>query len=139
MPGVSLAGDCIDVTHSRELHGGGAACDCLRGLPAVFSVSRLLSEKLAIELIPRGRTPWSQAPCQREASLWTPSIPGSVTGSVQYGQRYHHLLYCADVDEAAARIDELGGRTIQVVEEYRTRTIIAADTEGNEFCLVEHV
>ena len=53
--------------------------------------------------------------------------------------RAHFEIKVADVNEAAARIEELGGRKVRVVEEYRMRTIVAADTEGNEFCLVEHI
>lgn len=52
--------------------------------------------------------------------------------------RVHLDIQVADLDEACARAEALGGRRIsaQVFEEFGYRWIVMADPEGNEFCLV---
>lgn len=52
--------------------------------------------------------------------------------------RVHLDIQVADLDEACARVEALGGRRIsaQVFEEFGYRWIVMADPEGNEFCLV---
>lgn len=52
--------------------------------------------------------------------------------------RVHLDIQVADLDEARARVEALGGRRIsaQVFEEFGYRWVVMADPEGNEFCLV---
>ncbi len=50
--------------------------------------------------------------------------------------RVHLDIRVKDVDIALARVEALGGRKLQAVEEEGSRWIVVADPDGNEFCLV---
>lgn len=49
--------------------------------------------------------------------------------------RMHIDISVEDVDAASAQVEALGGRKLQVVEEFGIRWIVMADPDGNEFCL----
>jgi len=54
--------------------------------------------------------------------------------------RLHLDIEVADVDAAAARVEALGGSIVRRPEpEYGYRFVIAADPEGNEFCLIRPI
>lgn len=52
--------------------------------------------------------------------------------------RLHLDVAVADLEEARARVEALGGRRVSpdLFEEFGYRWIVMADPEGNEFCLV---
>ena len=50
--------------------------------------------------------------------------------------RVHLDFDCDDLDVAMGRVEELGGRKVRLLKEDGWSMIVAADTEGNEFCLV---
>lgn len=52
--------------------------------------------------------------------------------------RMHIDIAVEDADAASARVEGLGGKRLQVVEESGTRWIVMADPDGNEFCLEAH-
>jgi predicted enzyme related to lactoylglutathione lyase len=51
--------------------------------------------------------------------------------------RLHIDLYVADQAAALARVEELGGRLVATHGRDGITWTVAADPEGNEFCLVE--
>jgi predicted enzyme related to lactoylglutathione lyase len=55
--------------------------------------------------------------------------------------RLHFDVRVADVDEASARIEAIGGRRLQPddVHEYGYSWRVMADPEGNEFCLIYEI
>jgi predicted enzyme related to lactoylglutathione lyase len=50
--------------------------------------------------------------------------------------RMHMDLAVKDVDTASARVEALGGKKLQEIEESGIRWIVMADPDGNEFCLI---
>ena len=50
--------------------------------------------------------------------------------------RVHLDIEVADPDTAIERVEALGGSKLRLVEEPGIRFIVAADPDGNEFCLV---
>ena len=50
--------------------------------------------------------------------------------------RVHLDVAVEDVDAASARVEALGGRKLQEIEESGIRWIVMADPDGNEFCLI---
>ena len=50
--------------------------------------------------------------------------------------RMHLDVAVEDVDTASARVEALGGRKLQKIEESGFRWIVMADPDGNEFCLI---
>jgi predicted enzyme related to lactoylglutathione lyase len=50
--------------------------------------------------------------------------------------RLHLDVAVEDVDAASARVEALGGRKLQEIEESGIRWIVMADPDGNEFCLI---
>lgn len=49
--------------------------------------------------------------------------------------RLHLDFDCDDVEAAMRRVEALGGRKVRTLTEGGYSMIVAADTEGNEFCL----
>ena len=75
--------------------------------------------------------------------LWLEEQPGSLSIILQKvsepktgKNRVHVDLRVADLDAALVRVEALGGRKVRYVEEPGERFIVAADPDGNEFCLV---
>ena len=52
--------------------------------------------------------------------------------------RVHIDLDVPDLDEAVSRVQELGGRKLNQLNEYGIEWAVMADPDGNEFCLVKH-
>ena len=50
--------------------------------------------------------------------------------------RLHLDVAVEDVDTASARVEALGGRKLQEIEESGMRWTVMADPDGNEFCLI---
>lgn len=54
--------------------------------------------------------------------------------------RLHLDLQVDDLSGALARVQRLGGSTLDQVHEYDEGTVVVvADVEGNEFCLVRRI
>ena len=53
--------------------------------------------------------------------------------------RVHMDISVTDLDVALARVEALGGRMFERVEESGSRWIVVLDPDGNEFCLVMRV
>ena len=52
--------------------------------------------------------------------------------------RVHIDLDVSDLDEAASRVQGLGGRKLQQFNQFGIEWIVMADPDDNEFCLVKH-
>ena len=52
--------------------------------------------------------------------------------------RVHIDVEVADLEASAKRVEELGGRKLDVISEYDVEWVVMADPDGNEFCLVKH-
>jgi predicted enzyme related to lactoylglutathione lyase len=50
--------------------------------------------------------------------------------------RVHLDIDVEDVDAASSRVEALGGRKLQEVEDSGIRWAVMADPDGNEFCLI---
>ena len=50
--------------------------------------------------------------------------------------RMHLDVAVEDADTASARVEALGGRKLQEIEESGVRWAVMADPDGNEFCLI---
>ena len=50
--------------------------------------------------------------------------------------RLHLDFECEDLDAAIGFVEELGGSKVHTLTEGGFSLIVAADTEGNEFCLI---
>jgi predicted enzyme related to lactoylglutathione lyase len=93
---------------------------------------------------------WSEllaAPLQESLPGWRrlgPLTPGGpvltfqpVPEAKQGKVRLHLDLQVDDLPAAIARVQRLGGRSLDEVHEYEEGTVaVLADVEGNEFCLV---
>ncbi len=50
--------------------------------------------------------------------------------------RVHLDIEVDDLDVALAKVEALGGKKLQEIQEYDERFVVVADPDGNEFCLV---
>lgn len=77
-----------------------------------------------------GSAPWDPSPCP---TVVLQQVPEPKVGKA----RIHVDFEVQDVDEAMSFVESLGGREVETISEDDWTMIIAADTEGNEFCLIK--
>jgi predicted enzyme related to lactoylglutathione lyase len=77
-----------------------------------------------------GKAPWDGSP---GLAMVLQQVAEPKVGKV----RIHVDFEVEDVDEALSFVEELGGSLVKTISEDDWTMIIAADTEGNEFCLIK--
>ena len=77
-----------------------------------------------------GSAPWDPSPC--------PTVVLQQVAEPKVGKaRIHVDFEVEDVDEAMSFVSGLGGSLVETISEDGWTMIVAADTEGNEFCLIK--
>ncbi len=77
-----------------------------------------------------GKAPWGGSP---GLTTVLQEVPETKVGKA----RIHVDFEVEDVDEAMSFVEGLGGSLVETISEDDWTMIIAADTEGNEFCLIK--